>query len=341
MYANEKKINNLFLIWLYLSATLIFLIIIVGGLTRLTDSGLSITKWELFTGILPPLNSDTWNFYFNEYKKIPQFKLLNNDMNLDQFKIIFYWEYFHRALARIIGLFFLIPLIYFYFTKKINYRYMSICYIIFLLIILQGIIGWFMVKSGLVNDISVSHYRLSMHLIMAFTIISMIFWLIKNTTADQNKFFFLYSPNRLPFQCLIFIIFVQIVIGALVSGLDAGKIYQTWPMMGNNYFPDDTNIKNLKIFYDFNNHSIVQFYHRNTAYLICLYVTFLTIFIYKTEQRKLYKPIKILLFFLILQIILGIFTLISGLNIFLASAHQITSVLLVFSALNLYFIRAN
>ena len=138
---------------------------------------------------------------------------------------------------------------------------------------------------------------------------------------------------------MILLIFIQIILGAFVSGLDAGKIYQTWPLMDKNYFPDDVTLRNLKNFLDFDNHSLVQFYHRNAAYFLIAYVLFLTIFIYKRKLIELYKPLYILLFFLIFQIILGILTLVSGLNIYLASIHQITGVLLVFSALNLYYLR--
>ena len=180
MISNEKKINQLFDLWLLTSLILVFLIVIVGGLTRLTNSGLSITEWELFKGVLPPLNEGAWNLYFDLYKEIPQYRLLNFNMTLEEFKIIFYWEYFHRMIARIIGLFFLIPLIYFYLSDKIKKEYLNICYLIFFLIIFQGVIGWYMVKSGLVNDTTVSHYRLSLHLITAFLIISIIFWLRKN-----------------------------------------------------------------------------------------------------------------------------------------------------------------
>ncbi len=336
MYPNEKKINKLFLSWLIFSLILVLFIIIIGGLTRLTNSGLSITEWELFKGILPPLSSSTWDHYFNQYKKIPQYQLLNFNMTLDEFKVIFYWEYVHRILARFIGLFFLVPLIYFYFSKKIKQKHMNICYLIFSLIILQGIIGWYMVKSGLVNDISVSHYRLSIHLITAILIISIIFWLITNIFSKRNKLFFIFSRNYLPFQFFILLVFIQIILGAFVSGLDAGQIYQTWPMMGNTYLPDDLFFDD---FNDFNNHSLVQFYHRNFAYMIIIYVLFLSMIIYKKKLVNLYKPLKILIFFIFLQIVLGIFTLISGLNIYLASMHQITSVLLVFSALNLYYFR--
>ena len=339
MYTDEKKINKLFFYWLTISLILVFMIIIIGGLTRLTNSGLSITEWELFTGILPPLNESSWQFYFNQYKQIPQYKLLNFNMSLNEFKIIFYWEYFHRILARIIGLFFLLPLIYFHYSKKIDSNHMKRCYLIFCLIILQGFIGWYMVKSGLVNDVSVSHYRLAMHLFTALLIISIIFWLIKNLFSKTKKIFFDFSNKNLPFLILIFLLFIQIIIGAFVSGLDAGKIYQTWPLMGNSYFPSDLYVKNFENIFEFDNHSLVQFYHRNLAYIITIYILILGIYIYKREMTYLFLPLKIFLFFLVLQGLLGILTLISGLNIYLASAHQITSVVLILSALNLYFFK--
>ena len=337
MGANEKKINKVFIYWLCTSLILVYLAILVGGLTRLTNSGLSITEWELLKGIFPPLTGKSWNLYFEAYKKIPQYKLLNFNMSLEEFKIIFYWEYFHRILARIIGIFFLIPLIYFYLTKKIKKFYLNTCLLIFFLIIFQGIIGWYMVKSGLVNDITVSHYRLSIHLSTAVLITTIMFWLIRNVLLNKQKIFFKFENNSIFFQILILIIFIQIVLGAFVSGLDAGKIYQTWPLMGSNYFPNDLIILDIKSLADFDNHSLIQFYHRNLAYLIIVYSLLLSLYIYRKKIIFLYKPIKILLLVLSAQIILGIFTLTSGLNIFLASAHQIFSVLLILSALNLHF----
>jgi len=337
MYSNERKINKIFQYWLFASLILVFSIIIVGGLTRLTDSGLSITEWELFKGLLPPLSENSWIEYFEEYKKIPQYQLLNSNMTINEFKVIFYWEYFHRILARFIGLFFLLPLIYFYFSKKIRSDYINICFLISLLIVLQGVIGWFMVKSGLVNNTSVSHYRLSVHLITAIIIISSIYWLIMNIKTKQNKIFFKFTNQNLPFQILILLILFQIIMGAFVSGLDAGRLYQTWPLMGQSYFPDDIAKTSYFNLIDFENHSIVQFYHRNLAYFITLYVIALCLYAVRLNVKNIKISIIFLIIFLILQIILGIFTLISGLNIYLASAHQITSVLLIFSSLNLYF----
>ncbi len=337
MFSNEKKINLLFLSWLIISLILVFFIIIIGGLTRLTDSGLSITEWELFSGILPPLSDHSWFIYFEKYKLIPQYKLLNYDMTLNEFKVIFYWEYFHRILARIIGIFFFIPLIYFYISNKINYKYIKICFLIFSLILFQGVIGWFMVKSGLVNDITVSHYRLSIHLSTAIIIISIIYWLIINVIKQTSKNFFVFSLKNAPYFFLIILIFFQIIIGAFVSGLDAGKIYQTWPLMNNSIFPNDLAVDSLNKLLEFDNRSLVQFYHRNLAYLILIYSTVLTIFIYKKRLLNLFTPTLILLFFIFFQAFLGIFTLVTNLNIYLASAHQISAVLLTLSAINLYY----
>tara|TARA_Y100000816_G_scaffold182487_1_gene132130 strand:+ start:635 stop:1660 length:1026 start_codon:yes stop_codon:yes gene_type:complete len=337
MYSHDKKVNNLFSYWLTGTLVLVFTTIIIGGLTRLTGSGLSITEWELFKGILPPLNNESWDNYFNLYKEIPQYKILNSSMSLQEFKFIFYWEYFHRVLGRVIGIFFLLPLIYFHIKHKIQKNFFLPCYIILFLIITQGIVGWYMVKSGLVNDVTVSHYRLSLHLTIAIIIISIIFWLLLNLKNNTNLKFFLVTKSNAPFLLLILFIYFQIILGAFVSGLDAGKIYQTWPLMDNTYLPNDLVITNLKNLIDFENHSLIQFYHRNLAYFLILYILVLTFFVFRFGIIKLYKSIFIILFFLSIQITLGILTLTSGLNIYLASAHQITSVLLVFTAINLYY----
>ncbi len=336
MIKHDKKIDSLFNYWIITCLLLVISTILIGGLTRLTGSGLSITEWELFKGIIPPLSQNEWLEYFELYKKIPQYELVNKSMSLDEFKIIYYWEYAHRIIARFIGLFFLIPLLYFHFTKKIEKKYLLPCYFIFILILIQGIIGWFMVQSGLVNDITVSHYRLALHLLVALIITSSIFWLLINKLKNKNKLFFNFSKENMPFLLLILLIFIQIIFGAFVSGLDAGKIFQSWPLMGQSYFPNDLEIKNIKNLFDLNTHSLVQFYHRNLAYLITLYIVLLTFFNYLRE-RKISKPFIIVNLFLVFQIILGITTLISGLNIYLASAHQITSVLLIFSSINLYY----
>ncbi len=337
MMSYDKKINNIIFYWLNLGLALIFLMIIVGGLTRLTNSGLSITEWELFKGVFPPFNETGWNDYFQLYKQIPQYYILYPNMTLDEFKIIFYWEYAHRVLGRLIGLFFLIPIIYFQFIKKIRFSELKPYYLILFLIILQGGLGWYMVKSGLVNDVTVSHYRLSLHLGLAIIIISIIFWQIMMLRENKEKIFFNINKEKIPFIILFFLIFIQIIFGAFVSGLDAGKIYQTWPLMGYNYFPDDSIIRNLNDLTNFENHSLVQFYHRNLAYLVTIYVCFISYLVLKKKDKKLNKIIFIFIIVLLTQILLGILTLLTNLHIVLASAHQISSVILILTALRLYY----
>ena len=337
MMSHDKKINNIIFYWLNLGLALIFLMIIVGGLTRLTNSGLSITEWELFKGVFPPFNETGWNNYFQLYKQIPQYYILYPNMTLDEFKIIFYWEYAHRVLGRLIGLFFLIPIIYFQFIKKISFAELRPYYLILFLIIFQGALGWYMVKSGLVNDVTVSHYRLSLHLGLAIIIISIIFWQIMMIRENKEKVFFNTNKEKIPFIILFFLIFIQIIFGALVSGLDAGKIYQTWPLMGYNYFPDDSIIKNFNDLINFENHSLVQFYHRNLAYLVTIYICFISYLVLKKKDKKLNKIIFFLIIVLLTQILLGILTLLTNLHIVLASAHQISSVILILTALRLYY----
>ena len=310
--------------------------IVVGGLTRLTDSGLSITEWELFSGFFPPMNSNEWLLYFSLYKEIPEFKLQNYNMTLDEFKVIFWWEWAHRFLGRLIGLGFLIPLIYFSFKIKLS-KLVNL-YLIFFLICIQGFIGWYMVQSGLVKNLDVSHFRLSAHLVIAFLILSLIFW----NYLKIVKFNILRN-NINPFIPLLFmiLIFTQIIIGAFVSGMDAGKIYNSWPLMGGTYFPNDNDFTNLFKLEAFSDPSLVQFIHRNLAYVIGIFYLLMFYKIYKNKMNDLYKPIKILGFFIILQIVLGILTVLYGAQIYLASMHQLSSIFLVSSCVYFFYINKN
>ena len=334
MYIENPQIKKSISIWLILMFWIISFMIAVGGLTRLTDSGLSITEWQLFSGFLPPLNEVDWNNYFNLYKKIPEFKLQNYEMSLEEFKVIFWWEWVHRFLGRIIGISFLFPLLY--FTIKVGFKKLFNLYIIFFLICFQGFIGWYMVSSGLVDRVDVSHFRLSIHLIIAFFIISLILWNYLNLNIKKN-----FSKNLNYLLPLIFIIliFFQIIIGAFVSGMDAGQIYNSWPFMGLSYFPDDNNFINLFNLSAFNDPSLVQFMHRNLAYIIFLFYLTIAIKIYLNKLSSLYFCIKMLGLLLIVQIILGILTLLYGAQIFLASMHQISSIFLVSSSV--YFLYLN
>ena len=336
MYIENLRIKKSITAWLISMFSIISFMIIVGGLTRLTDSGLSITKWELFSGFLPPLSSSDWNNYFNLYKQIPEFKIQNYEMSLKEFKVIFWWEWAHRFLGRLIGIFFLLPLIY--FTFKVGFKKLLNFYIIFVLICFQGFIGWYMVSSGLVDRVDVSHFRLSIHLIIAFLIISLILWnyfilKLKNYFDKNLKF-------SLP---LIFLslVYLQIIIGAFVSGMDAGQIYNSWPLMGSNYFPDDNDIINLFKLSAFSDPSLVQFIHRNLAYLILIFYLYLMIKIYSNKLTNLYFAINLLGILLLIQIILGVFTLLYGAQIILASMHQISSIFLVSSSVYFLYLNSN
>ena len=334
MYTINPKINYQLSLWLISMFFIISIMIIVGGLTRLTDSGLSITKWELFSGFLPPLNQNDWIKYFDLYKKIPEYKLQNYNMSLQEFKIIFWWEWAHRFLGRVIGIVYLIPLIY--FTFKIKFYKLLNFYLIFFLICFQGFIGWYMVSSGLVDRVDVSHFRLSIHLLIAFIILCLIFWNYLKVTNNQNVLNGI-GPN-IPLIFLL-LIFIQIIVGAFVSGMDAGKIYNSWPLMGSTYFPNDSNFRDLFRLSAFNDPSLVQFMHRNLAYLITIFYVFIFFKIYKNRLVNLYRTVNILGLFIILQIILGIFTVIYGAQIYIAAMHQLSSVFLVSSSL--YFLYIN
>ncbi len=309
--------------------------IIIGGLTRLTDSGLSITAWEVFSGILPPLSDEKWNFYFSEYKKIPEYQYLNYSMNLNEFKYIFYWEYLHRLFGRIIGLVSILPLIYISIKYKI-FSGIKRYYSIFFLVCIQGFLGWFMVKSGLSDNIDVSHYRLSIHLSMALIILLIIFWFIldifkikKFTTKISN--FFIFS--------FLFIIFLQINLGAFLAGLDGGMIYNTWPDMNGFFLPDDVFLNDYLTLNSFDNPSIIQFYHRIFGYLI---IILLIIFNYISFKKKVeQKYILIFNFSIFLQILLGILTLVNGVTIVYASLHQVGSIFVLSSYLLILYKNTN
>ncbi len=333
MYSENLKVNNLISIWLISMFWIISAMIVVGGLTRLTDSGLSITQWQLFSGFLPPLNDVEWIMYFDLYKEIPEFKLQNYDMTMQEFKVIFWWEWAHRFMGRLIGIAFLVPLLY--FTFKIKFKKLINFYLIFALICFQGFIGWYMVSSGLIDRVDVSHFRLSVHLLVAFIILSLIFWnylKVKIKNNFQNTINIIYPLS------FLFLVFLQISIGAFVSGMDAGKIYNSWPLMGDSIFPNDNSVENLFKLSAFSDPSLVQFIHRKLAYLIGLFYLYLLFSIYINKKTDLYKSVNILGFFISLQIVLGILTLLYGAQILIASMHQISSIFLVASCIYFLFI---
>jgi cytochrome c oxidase assembly protein subunit 15 len=336
MFVNSDNYIRYLKLWLITLLVLIISMVAVGGLTRLTDSGLSITAWELFTGILPPLNNSDWQNYFFEYKKIPEYKNINFGMTLKEFKIIFYWEYAHRLLARIVGLFALLPLLFFTIRFKNNKFYSNKYYLIFLLICLQGFIGWFMVSSGLVENNDVSHFRLSIHLSLALFLLCLIFWYlleIFNIDKFRTKL-----PNFILFSILSLII-LQIVFGAFLSGLDGGLIYNSWPDMNGTFFPGDVNVNDYLSSQLFYNPSIIQFFHRITAYILLFFIIILNYLFIKNEMN-----IKYIAFFdlaILLQVFLGVITLLSGVEIKYASLHQLGSIFVLNSYLFIMYKNSN
>ena len=336
MFVNSDIYIKYLKLWLITLFLFIILMVAIGGLTRLTDSGLSITAWELFTGILPPLNINEWNLYFYEYKKIPEYQNINYGMTLSEFKVIFYWEYAHRLLARFVGLFTLIPLIFFSLKFKDTQYYSNKYYWIFFLVCLQGFIGWYMVSSGLIQNNDVSHFRLSIHLSLALFILCLIFWFILNVYKIK-KFQF-----KLPYKLLLFIlilIVLQIILGAFLSGLDGGLIYNSWPDMNGSFFPGDVSYLDLLSTQLFYNVSIIQFLHRFTAYLLLFFILILNYFFIKNKSN-----IKNVILFdvaILLQVFLGIVTLISGVEIKYASLHQLGSIFVLTSYLVILYKNSN
>lgn len=328
MIVNMDPFKRFVEIWLYSMFILVFLIVAVGGLTRLTDSGLSITEWELFKGILPPLTDSKWLFYFDEYKKIPEYVEINYNMTLSEFKVIYYWEYGHRILARLIGLFSIIPMIYLFFKFKKERKNIFKYSVIFILICVQGFVGWFMVSSGLIENTDVSHYRLALHLSLALTILSIIFWFIMETikiSPFKKKF------NNSFLNFFFILIILQIVLGAFLAGMDGGLIYNSWPDMNGNFLPNDISNIDLFLYSSLDNPSVVQFYHRFTAYLLFISLLFLNYYTYRTKID--FKPVLILNIAIFVQIVLGIITLITGVKITYASLHQLGSIFVLTSFL--------
>ena len=334
MYTQNNEINHKVSQWLLSMFIIISFMIVVGGLTRLTDSGLSITQWQLFSGFLPPLTQNDWVYYFDLYKKIPEFYLQNYTMTLQEFKVIFWWEWAHRFLGRLIGIAYLIPLIYFSF--KLNFKKLISLYLIFFLICFQGFIGWYMVSSGLVDRVDVSHFRLAVHLLIAFIILSLIFYNFLNFRNIKKP-----SNNLNQFIPIVFLllIYLQITFGAFVSGMDAGKIYNSWPLMGSSFFPDDSNISEILTLSSLSDRSIVQFIHRNLAYIILIFYIYIFYRIYILRLKEYYNTVYLVGFLLLIQVILGIVTLLSGATIYYSSLHQISSIFLVSSCI--YFLYIN
>lgn len=311
--------------WLFLVAALIVLMVVIGGITRLTESGLSITQWKPISGIVPPLNDAEWQAEFANYKRIPEYQQLNQGMTLAGFKAIFFWEYFHRLLGRLIGLTFAVPLVWFAIRRQIPRGYGWRLVALLALGGLQGAIGWWMVKSGLSVRTDVSHVRLAVHLLVALFTLAGVVWTALDLCALAR------NPQARPARLTGLgaltgaILFVQLLFGALVAGLNAGLVTDQWPLMNGRFFPGATIAGRPFLDALFNDPAIVHFVHRWWAW-----VTVAALIVLARATRAMDRRASIAIHSAFgLQILLGIATVMSGVNITLAALHQLTGALLV------------
>lgn len=309
-------------LWLACVLLALFGLVLVGGATRLTESGLSITEWRPIHGIIPPLNAQEWQDEFDLYKRIPQFQILNKDMTVDEFKGIFWWEWVHRVLARGIGVIFGVPLLFFVLTGRVERRLWLPLGGIFLLGGLQGAIGWWMVYSGLEARTNVSQYRLAIHLVMACLIFAACMWFMRALSPHSNE----PAPTRYSAKLagLIAIMSLfQIYLGALVAGLHAGMSYNTWPLMDGTIVPDGLLVQSPGWINFFENPKMVQFAHRLGAYALFAVVVINMIISLRAASQTTHARRSVVLFVLVLiQAILGITTLLLQVPLHLALAHQ-------------------
>ncbi|MEJ2123751.1 MAG: COX15/CtaA family protein [Alphaproteobacteria bacterium] len=306
-------------VWLYTVAALILMMVVVGGATRLTGSGLSITEWQPILGAIPPLSDAGWQDAFHKYQQIPQFKIVNRSMTLSEFKGIYWWEWGHRFLGRFIGVVFLLPFLMFWWRGAIPRPLLPKLGGIFMLGGLQGVLGWYMVSSGLVDRVSVSQYRLTAHLGMAVIVMGAILWVAFDLGGKSRQTLATASTGlkMLP-AVLIGLIYLQILAGGFVAGLDAGIGYNTWPLMDGALVPDG--LGNMQPWYTnlFENGLTVQFDHRMLAYLIAV-LALVNTFVTPGPFRA---SALVLLVAVIGQITLGIFTLLTYVRLDLALSHQ-------------------
>lgn len=342
------------LIWLYIGLFMVFAMILIGAITRLTESGLSITEWRVASGTIPPISEEDWAEEFYKYQQSPEYQHKNMGMEIEAFKKIFFWEWFHRFWGRLIGIVFIVP--FFFFLRKGYFKgnFAGRLFFIFLLGGFQAFLGWWMVKSGLVDIPRVSHYRLAAHLSTALLLLCLIYWTIldikyQRLTHLKNKF----PVGKAIFKVGFVLLSIQIIYGAFVAGRDAGQEFNTWPKMDNEWVKDGIfSSENRPFFYNvigepipdevdpnsgFPNNGGIQFIHRWLAFVVYAWVWILWIYgrinnIRADQQRSA----SILLFFVHVQVLLGIFTLLFHVPLLLGVLHQAVAVLLLGGSLLFY-----
>lgn len=317
-------------IWLAGIAALIAIMVLVGGATRLTDSGLSITQWRLATGILPPMTADAWEQAFALYRQIPEYEQVNSGMSVDEFKTIFWWEWGHRMLGRVIGLAFALPLVFFYLTRRLKARHAPVMLALFAAGGLQGLIGWWMVRSGLTERVDVSQIRLAIHLVLACLIFSAI--VAVAMTLDRKRGTAHGVAMIVMAGAILVTTWVQIFLGGLVAGLHAGLTFNTWPLMDGRLFPAGLMVQAPAWFNFFENVKTVQFDHRLAAYTLCALAIVYAVLAWRSRRAALARPGACVLALALAQTTLGIATLLAGVPISLALAHQAGALLLLIAA---------
>ncbi len=322
--ANRRLVRG----WLYIICLLVVAMVLVGGATRLTDSGLSITEWKPVTGAIPPLSEEVWQQEFAKYQQIPEFKQINAGMDLAGFKYIYWWEWGHRFLGRFVGIVFLLPMLFFWLTNRLEARLKPHLVVLFLLGGLQGAIGWWMVASGLVNRVDVSQYRLAVHLVMAMLIFAYALWLARGLAAHSA------APGsadlRRQAALLTMLILLQIFLGGLVAGLDAGLAFNTWPKIDGAWVPSGLWVEMPVWLNLFENIKTVQFVHRTTGYLVILMVIWHAASCLARPVASAHQTRALLLLALVLlQVILGIITLLKQAPFDWSLMHQFAAIVLL------------
>mgnify|MGYP001396669540 CR=1 FL=1 len=335
----QSNLRNSFSIsiWLLILTLMTFFMIVIGGLTRLTESGLSITDWKPLIGIIPPLNNEAWIDVFNKYKITPEYQIVNTLMTLSEFKYIYWWEWFHRFFARCMGLFFIFPFLYFLIKKQLSKELFITLLIVFLFGLFQALVGWWMVKSGLNENPYVSAYRLTFHLINALIIFSILFWTFLNSILGKN----ISNQNNkiinILFNISLFILLVTIISGGFMAGTNSGKSFNTFPLMNGNIIPNDYFFYELGLLNSFENTVAINFNHRWLGSFTFIFIFAFSLYLLiSTKIKKNILKIFLILITIGLQFFLGILTLINNVPLTFASLHQTNSVLLLAAILFAY-----
>lgn len=312
--------------WLLVVAALVYGMVIVGGATRLTESGLSITKWEPVSGTFPPLSSDAWHKEFDHYRQSPQYQIINNQMSLGQFKSIFWWEWAHRLLGRIVGLVLVIPFVWFLVRRRIPPGYGWRIAGLSALLALQGVIGWWMVASGLIDRPDVAHQRLALHLTTAFVLLGALLWTALDLRAlGAGRTRVAGRPKRwvVPFFAALF---VQFILGAFVAGLEAGNVFNTWPTMDGTWVPQGAHDMSPWWVNMVDNPVAVQFLHRWWAVVAAVFALVIVTRLYRAGAKNIAGALEGVV---LAQFILGVFTLLHSVPIALGILHQAVGAMLL------------